>query len=103
MRGQQLLGQRSFDDLGTPLFDVTFVVLDLETTGATAANCKITEIGAVKYRRGEKLGEFHTLVNPEADIPPTVTVLTGSPRQWSSTLPEWAKPWRRFSSSSAAL
>jgi len=25
--------QRSFDDLGTPLCDVTFVVLDVETTG----------------------------------------------------------------------
>jgi DNA polymerase-3 subunit epsilon len=72
-----MLGQRSFDDLGTPLFDVTFVVLDLETTGATAANCEITEIGAVKYRAGELLGTFQTLVNPGAPIPPTITVLTG--------------------------
>jgi len=72
-----MLGQRSFDDLGTPLFDVTFVVLDLETTGATAASCEITEIGAVKYRAGELIGTFQTLVNPGAPIPPTITVLTG--------------------------
>jgi len=29
--------QRSFDDLGTPLSEVTFVVIDLETTGASPA------------------------------------------------------------------
>jgi len=72
-----MLGQRSFDDLGTPLFDVTFVVLDLETTGATAANCEITEIGAVKYISGELTGTLQTLVDPGAEIPPTITVLTG--------------------------
>ena len=72
-----MLGQRSFDELGTPLYDVTFVILDLETTGATAANCEITEIGAVKYRAGELDGTFQTLVNPDAPIPPTITILTG--------------------------
>ncbi|NND04683.1 MAG: DEDD exonuclease domain-containing protein [Acidimicrobiia bacterium] len=72
-----MLGQRSFDELGTPLFDVTFVVLDLETTGAAPSTCEITEIGAVKYRAGELLGTFQTLVNPGALIPPTITVLTG--------------------------
>ncbi len=72
-----MLGQRSFADLGTPLYDVTFVILDLETTGATAASCEITEIGAVKYRGGELLGTFQSLVNPGTPIPPTITVLTG--------------------------
>ena len=54
--------QPSFDDLSTPLFDVTFCVLDLETTGATPADCEITEIGAVKYKGGELLGSFQILV-----------------------------------------
>jgi DNA polymerase-3 subunit epsilon len=69
--------QRSFDDLGTPLVDTTFCVVDLETTGATAASCGITEIGALKLRAGECLGTFQTLVNPGAAIPPEVTMLTG--------------------------
>jgi DNA polymerase-3 subunit epsilon len=69
--------QRSFDDLGTPLSEVTFCVLDLETTGSVAASCGITEIGAVKVRGGECLGTFHTLVNPGQAIPPEITVLTG--------------------------
>src|SRR4051812_21427656 len=62
--------QATFDELGTPLSEVTFVVVDLETTGGSAQTCAITEIGAVKMRAGEVLGEFQTLVNPATDIPP---------------------------------
>ncbi|MFN2608258.1 MAG: DEDD exonuclease domain-containing protein [Acidimicrobiales bacterium] len=69
--------QRSFDDLGTPLHQVTFCVLDLETTGASPADCAITEVGAVKVRGGECLGRFQTLVNPGSAIPPEIVVLTG--------------------------
>ena len=42
--------QRSFDDLGTPLADVTFCVLDIETTGSDRGGDLITEIGVVKVR-----------------------------------------------------
>src|SRR5438128_2249618 len=69
--------QASFDELGTPLREVTFVVVDLETTGGSPGDCEITEIGAVRVRGGERLGEFQTLVNPMATIPPFVAVLTG--------------------------
>ena len=56
--------QGTFDELGTPLRDVTFVVVDLETTGGSRRRQAITEIGAVKVRGGEVLGEFATLVDP---------------------------------------
>ncbi len=69
--------QTSFDELGTPLREVVFVVVDLETTGGSPADCGITEIGAVKIRSGEVLGEFHSLVNPGTAIPPFIQVLTG--------------------------
>ncbi len=69
--------QRSFDELGTPLVDVTFCVLDLETTGGDRHGDMITEIGAVKVRGGECLGTFQTLVNPGRSIPPKISVLTG--------------------------
>ena len=69
--------QESFDDLGRPLNDVTFCVVDLETTGGSAHTCGITEIGAVKVRGGEVLGEFQTLVNPDEAIPAYIQVLTG--------------------------
>ncbi|MBA3233025.1 MAG: DEDD exonuclease domain-containing protein [Propionibacteriales bacterium] len=70
--------QQTFDELGTSLRDVTFVVVDLETTGGSAAaGSSITEIGAVKIRHGEVLGEFQTLVRPSEPIPPFISVLTG--------------------------
>lgn len=69
--------QASFDDMGTPLHEVPFVILDLETTGGSANYEEITEIGAVKMQGGEVLGEFQTLVNPKRGIPPMITVLTG--------------------------
>ena len=69
--------QPSFDDLGRNLIDTTFVVLDLETTGGSPKDCAITEIGAVKVRGGEVIGEFQTLINPGGPIPAFITVLTG--------------------------
>ena len=69
--------QTSFADLGTPLRDVTFVVVDLETTGGAPADAGITEIGAVKVRGGERIGEFQSLVNPGTPIPAFVASLTG--------------------------
>ncbi|MCT2584098.1 DEDD exonuclease domain-containing protein [Actinophytocola gossypii] len=69
-------GQLAFDELGTPLRSTTFVVFDLETTG-TSDEDTITEIGAVKIRGGEVLGEFATLVDPGRGIPPEVVSLTG--------------------------
>jgi DNA polymerase III subunit epsilon len=70
-------GQRSFDDLGTPLADVTFCVLDIETTGGDRNVDLITEIGMVKVRAGEFLGTLQTLINPGRAIPPMITMLTG--------------------------
>jgi DNA polymerase III subunit epsilon len=69
--------QGRLDDLGAPLIDVEFVVLDLETTGGSPANDRITEVGAVKVRGGEVLGTFHSLVDPEVPIPPLISALTG--------------------------
>ena len=70
--------QQSIDDVPLPLRLGTFVVVDLETTGTSpTTGAMITEIGAVKIRGGQVLGEFHTLVNPGSPIPPFITVLTG--------------------------
>src|SRR6476661_1469285 len=69
--------QGSFDALGTPLHEVTFCVVDVETTGGSADDGGLTEIGAVKLRGGECLGTFRTFVNPGHRIPRQITVLTG--------------------------
>lgn len=69
--------QLAFDELGPSLHDTTFVVVDLETTGGSAGADEITEIGAVKVRGGEVLGEFATLINPGRAIPPHIVQITG--------------------------
>ena len=72
-------GQLSWTDLAAEeaLAEVTFVVVDLETTGGPASSAGITEIGAVKVKGGEVLGEFATLVQPAATIPAHIQALTG--------------------------
>lgn len=65
------------DDEAIDLANSGFVVFDLETTGAKAPPCRITEIGAYRVQGGTLVDEFHTLVNPETPIPPFITSLTG--------------------------
>jgi DNA polymerase III subunit epsilon len=72
--------------LDEPLHSTTFVVVDLETTGSTGTD-SITEIGAVKVRSGEVVGEFATLVDPGVSIAPFVTVLTGITDQMVAAAP----------------
>ncbi|WP_106208291.1 DEDD exonuclease domain-containing protein [Kineococcus rhizosphaerae] len=79
--------QTSFEDLGQPLSEVTFVVLDLETTGGPPSGAEITEIGAVKVRGGQVLGEFQTLVRPASAIPAFVQVLTGITNRMVASAP----------------
>ena len=80
--------QLSFADIAAfssepTLRETTFVVVDLETTGGRSTpgpdgRCDaITEIGAVKVRGGQIIGEFATLVDPGRDIPPKIVELTG--------------------------
>ena len=69
--------QPSFAELGTPLHQITFVIVDLETTGGSPHASRITEFGAVKVRGGEILGEFQSLVDPGQSIPPSISALTG--------------------------
>lgn len=60
------------------LAEVTFIVLDLETTGASpTTGCAITEIGAIAIRGGEILEEFSSFVNPHVALPEYIVNLTG--------------------------
>jgi DNA polymerase-3 subunit epsilon len=59
------------------LADTDFVIVDLETTGWTPGEARITEIGAVRFSGGLVTGEFCTLVNPGVAIPADIAALTG--------------------------
>jgi DNA polymerase-3 subunit epsilon len=75
----ELLGQTALTiaDIGQQLAHTTFVIVDLETAGGKPQDAGITEIGAVKVRGGEVIGEFRTFTHPGVAIPAFISVLTG--------------------------
>ena len=58
-------------------FDGEFIVFDIETTGLSPVQDRVTEIGAVRVRGGEVVEEQDWLVDPERPIPANITALTG--------------------------
>lgn len=55
----------------------SFVVFDIETTGFSNINDKITEIGAVKIENFKIVDRFSELINPQKDISYKIQELTG--------------------------
>jgi len=60
-----------------PIKSQKFAVLDVETTGGFASGHRVTEVGIVLSDGQQILEEYHTLVNPQRDIPHYITTLTG--------------------------
>ena len=54
-----------------------YVLLDLETTGATPLRDRITEIALIRFNEGVEVGRWQTLVNPQTKIPRFIQGLTG--------------------------
>src|SRR5690606_13757427 len=57
--------------------DTNLNFLDIETTGSNYHKDKITEIYISKVRNGEVIDTYHTLINPQTQIDPFITKLTG--------------------------
>jgi DNA polymerase III epsilon subunit family exonuclease len=75
------------DIAGVPLRDLSFTVVDIETTGWSPEEAGITEVGAVLLRRGEVVAEFASLVNPGTPVPASITELTGISDQMLAVAP----------------
>ena len=54
-----------------------FAIVDIETTGLSGRDNRVTEIAVVIHDGNQKLEEFHSLVNPGLPISTFVTGLTG--------------------------
>lgn len=59
------------------MLDRPLVFLDLETTGATAAHDRVTEVGLIALDGGRVIDEWSSLVNPGIGIPHAIQALTG--------------------------
>ena len=57
--------------------ETEFVIFDIESTGLNPNTETITEIGAIRWKDGEVLEEFHTYADPGKPIPPNIVELTG--------------------------
>ena len=53
-----------------------YVIFDIETTGFSSERNRIIEIGAVRYEKGKKTGDFSEFINPQVPIPFRITKLT---------------------------
>ncbi len=74
----------------------SFTVFDIETTGLSRYNDKITEIGAVKIVDGEIVDVYQQLVNPEKLISEKITDLTGITNEMVSGEPKIDKVLPEF-------
>jgi DNA polymerase-3 subunit epsilon len=54
-----------------------YAIIDIETTGNSFKNGKITEIAIYQHNGFEITGSFSSLIHPEMDIPLFITNLTG--------------------------
>ena len=70
-----------------PFDAVEFVIVDVETTGWSPREHRITEIGAVRMRAGQVQGEFTALVNPGQPIPDDIVALTGISNEMAAAAP----------------
>ena len=61
--------------------------VDLETTGSTATNDRITEIGIVEVDADGSVREWQQLVNPGMHIPPFIQQLTGISNEMVASAP----------------
>lgn len=80
----------------TGSFEEEMVVFDIETTGLSVINCKITEIGAVKIKGGAVIDRFNTFVNPEMPIPEEIVRLTSITDEMVADAPKIEEALRAF-------
>lgn len=69
--------QKGLFDEEDKVFEGSYVVFDLETTGLEATKDEIIEIGACKIEQGKITQTFSTFVKPNKHIPREITELTG--------------------------
>jgi DNA polymerase III epsilon subunit family exonuclease len=73
---------------GTPLADLRYAVVDVETTGGTyGGGHRMTEIAIYEVRGGVVEDEYRSLVNPGRAIPYRIEMLTGIDNRMVSSAP----------------
>ena len=66
-----------------------FVVIDIETTGGQVTEDRITEVALYVHNGTEVIDSFHTLINPERQIPAYISQLTGITQEMVAEAPKF--------------
>jgi DNA polymerase-3 subunit epsilon len=66
-----------------------YAVIDIETTGGSLKNGKITEIAIIIYDGQNVTDKFVSLVNPQCNIPQNISMLTGITNQMVAHAPKF--------------
>jgi DNA polymerase III subunit epsilon len=64
-------------DLSLPWREMSLAVVDVETTGFDANECRVIEVGIVRFERGQIAERWGQLIDPGCEIPAKITEITG--------------------------
>lgn len=64
-------------DLAAPWRELSFVSVDVESTGLDTESCRVIEVGMVRFERGQIAERWGSLIDPGVPIPEKVTEITG--------------------------
>jgi len=73
-----------------------FVVIDIETTGGQVTEDRITEVAIYVHDGSKVIDTFHTLINPERQIPSYISQLTGITQDMVAQAPKFYEVAKRI-------
>ena len=73
-----------------------YAIIDIETTGQSAATGKITEVAIYTHNGFEINDSFSSLINPECYIPGFITNLTGINNEMVRSAPKFFEVARKI-------
>lgn len=73
------------------LSELEFAVIDTETTGGRHVFDRVIDVAVFRFKGGEIVDKFQSLINPGRPIPPWITVLTGIDDSMVSRAPTFSE------------
>jgi DNA polymerase-3 subunit epsilon len=64
-------------NFGGHILDQPLVFVDIETNGLNWQRGKVIEVAAIRVENGQIVNKFHTLLDPQSELPQFISSLTG--------------------------
>ena len=76
-----------FPDISRPWTDYEFVAFDTETSGAYPLGSEVVEFGAVKWKGGQEIASYQTLLKPSEPMSDFIIGIHGITNQMVESAP----------------